>query len=63
MIRFWLWRLYKSLQKCTAYEYLKIKIDDKIRDEKIQYSINREAVKMSALSSEKNYKYEYLTGE
>ena len=37
-------------------------IDDKIRDEKVQYSINREAAKISAFSSGKN-KYEYLTGE
>ena len=38
-------------------------IDDKIRDEKIQYHINREAVKISALSSGKIDKYEFLTGE
>ena len=38
-------------------------IDDKIRDEKLQYDINREAAKRSALSSEKIDKYEYLTGE
>ena len=38
-------------------------IDDKIRDEKLQYDINREAAKISALSSEKIDKYEYLTGE
>ena len=38
-------------------------IDDKIRDKKLQYDINREAVKISALSSEKSDKYEYLTGE
>ena len=38
-------------------------IDDKIRDEKLQYNINREAAKISALSSEKIHKYEYLTGE
>ena len=28
-------------------------IDDKIRDEKLQYDINREAAKISALSSDK----------
>ena len=28
-------------------------IDDKIRDEKLQYNINREAAKISALSLEK----------
>ena len=38
-------------------------IDDKIRDEKLQYYINREAAKISALSSGKIDKYEYLTGE
>ena len=35
--------------------------DDKIRDEKLQYDINREAAKMSALSSGKIDKYEWLT--
>ena len=38
-------------------------IDDKIRDEKLQYNINREAAKISALSFGKTDKYEYLTGE
>ena len=38
-------------------------IDDKIIDEKLQYDINRGAVKMSALSSGKINKYELLTGE
>ena len=38
-------------------------IYDKIRDEKLQYNIDREAVKMSQLSSDKIDKYEYLTGE
>ena len=38
-------------------------IDDQIRDEKLQYDINREAAKISALSSGKIDKYEYLTGE
>ena len=38
-------------------------IDDKIKDEKLQYNINREAAKISALSSGKIDKYEYLTGE
>ena len=36
--------------------------DEKIRDEEIQYDINREATKISALSSGKIDKYEYLTG-
>ena len=38
-------------------------IDEKIRDEKLQYNINREAGKTSVLSSKKIDKYEYLTGE
>ena len=38
-------------------------INDQIRDEKLQYDINREAPKISALSSGKIHKYEYLTGE
>ena len=38
-------------------------IDDQIKDEKLQYGINREAAKMSALSLGKINKYEYLTGE
>ena len=37
-------------------------INDQIRDEKLQYDINREAAKISALSSGKIHKYEYLTG-
>ena len=40
-----------------------ITIDDQIRDEKLQYDINREAAKISALSSNKIGKYEYPTGE
>ena len=38
-------------------------IDDQIRDEKLQYEINREAARISALSSGKSNKYEYLTRE
>ena len=38
-------------------------IDEKIRDEKLRCGINREAAKISALSSNKIYKYQYLTGE
>ena len=38
-------------------------IDDQIRDEKLQYNINRKAAKVSALSSGKSNKYEYPTGE
>ena len=38
-------------------------INNQIKDEKLQYDINREAAKISALSSGKFHKYEYLTGE
>ena len=38
-------------------------IDDKIIDKKLQYDINREATKISALSFEKIDKYECYTGE
>ena len=38
-------------------------IDDQIRDEKLKYDINREAAKVTALSSNKIGKYQYLTGE
>ena len=36
-------------------------IDDQIRDEKLKYDMNREAAKISALSSNKIGKNEYLT--
>ena len=38
-------------------------INDQIKDGKLQYDIDREAAKISALSSGKIHKYEYLTGE
>ena len=38
-------------------------IDGKIRGEKLQYDINREAAKILALPSGKIDEYEYLTGE
>ena len=40
--------------------YVLERIDDKIRDEKLQYDINREAAKISALSFGKIDKYEYF---
>ena len=40
-----------------------MKINDQIRDEKLQYDINRQAAKISSKSSGKLHKYEYLTGE
>ena len=38
-------------------------IEDQIKDEKLQYDINRETTKISALLSGKIDKYEYLTGD
>ena len=38
-------------------------IDDKVRDKKLQHSIDREAANLSALSSSKIDKSDYLTGE
>ena len=42
---------------------MQISIKFQIRDEKLQYDINREAPKISALSSGKVHKYEFLSGE
>ena len=38
-------------------------IDDKIRDDKLQYYIDGEVAKISSLSSGKIDKYEHITGE
>ena len=38
-------------------------IDHKMKDEKLQHDIYREAAKISALSSKKVDKYEFMTGE
>ena len=38
-------------------------INDQIRDEKPPYDINRKAMEISALSTDKIGKYEYLTGK
>ena len=40
-----------------------MKIDDCIKDEKLQYDINREAAKLLVLSSGKINKYKYLIVE
>ena len=64
----------KIYKKCTSepYSFLvndatlasdnSLRFDDQIRDEKLQYNIYREAAKISALSSNKFNKFEYLTG-
>ena len=46
----------------TITEQVKI-LDDKIKLNKSQYDLDREAAKISALSSKDLEKYEYLTGE
>ena len=38
-------------------------ISDQTKDKKLQININREAAKISALSSGRLHKYEYLTGD
>ena len=38
-------------------------IDNQIREEKLQYDVNREVAKVSVLSWSKINKYKYLTGE
>ena len=38
-------------------------INKQIENEKLQYDINREGAKISALSSGKIHKYEYFTSE
>ena len=46
----------------TLTEHFKI-LDDKIKANKAQYDLHREATKISALSNGELEKYEYLTGE
>ena len=46
----------------TLTEQVKI-LDDKIKSSKAQYDLDRQAAKLSALSSGELEKYEYLTGE
>ena len=54
----------QGLEKIFLTYLIKIMtINDQIRNEKLQYVINREAAKMSALSSGRIHKYEYLTEE
>ena len=46
----------------TLSEQVKI-LDDKIKANNAQYNLDREAAKLSALSSGELEKYEYLTGK
>ena len=45
----------------TLTDEIKI-LDDKIKTKQSQYNLDREAAKISALSSDELEKYEYLTG-
>ena len=51
-----------SNEKCNS-KLTELSNHDKTRNEKLKYDINREAEKISALSSGKKDKYEYLTGK
>ena len=46
----------------TLTDEIKI-VNDKIKANQVQYNFDREAAKISALSSNELAKYEYLTGE
>ena len=46
----------------TLTEQVEI-LNDKIKENQAQYDLDREAAKISALSSKELDKYEYLTGE
>ena len=62
MILHYLLTIRFSLIKITLTEQVKI-LDDKIKANIAQYDLDREAAKVSALSSGELKKYEYLTGE
>ena len=53
----------KTLPSDNPLRFRKHLLKYQIRDEKLQYDINREAAKVSILSSGKISEYEYLTGE
>ena len=53
---------FRSITKMTLTDELKI-LNDKIKANQAQYDLDREAAKISALSSKELDKYEYLTGE
>ena len=50
------------VMKMTVIDQFKI-LDNKIKANKAQYDLNREAAKISALSSGELEKYEFLSGE
>ena len=55
-------KTFRFITKMTLTDELKI-LDDKIKANQAQYDLEREAAKISALSSKELDKYEYLTGE
>ena len=56
--------IHSVLEKIFLTHIIKfMTINDQIRDEKLKSDINREAAKISVLSSGKIHKYEYLAGE
>ena len=54
--------LFDTLKKMTVIDQIKI-LKRKIKQNETQYDLDREAAKISALSSKNLDKYEYLTGE
>ena len=54
--------LYDFEKICLIYNKI-MTINDQIKDEKLQYDINKKAAEISALSSGKIDKYEYLAGK
>ena len=53
---------FRSFIKTKLTDEIKI-LNDKIKANQAQYDLDREAAKLSALSSKELDKYEYLTGE
>ena len=53
---------FRFIIKVTLTAELNI-LDDKIKANQAQYDLDREAAKISSLSSDELEKYEYLTGE
>ena len=51
-----------SLMKMTLTRQVKV-LDDRVKANKAQYDLDRNAAKISALSSRELEKYEYLTGK
>ena len=55
--------IFEDLEKVFSTYNKIMTINDQIRDEKPQYDINRKTAEISALSSGKIDKCEYLTGK